>query len=1050
MTSSNKLAYNLTPNQTIAHTNIGVRKHPMTLRRRAPKTIAIDKDKLDLSKKPNNSFHLLRDCKVVLEDICFKNFNFVNSSTKSSKMNALVDRFNCKVLLTDIKDHVISQNTSQINELKYLQQTCGNGQSVRFTRCNSRKCKFQFKFFPADYVVSSVTLRKYACVRPCSNEYVNCHSSNVVYLITCLKCALQYVGETSQKLNERFAFHLTCLLHPEKYAFCKILNKHFNEGHCKGADYTVTILEKLPGNGRNERGKMDFVMKKERKAREKHWIMKMRTAFPFGLNDRIDDEYKKYEHKQCVHKAFPPLDRKFARVSRGINRSGVSILSPSDFKTQLDTCLTENISCAMNFVRVSLSSMSTQNLKSTHPIFVDACSSVPNQFKQWYQAGLDIIESKTVPDKPHKPKKARPKNICSIFFDNKAVEMINFSKIVKDVSLVACLPSIPTKFESPMITYKLRGPISSKIFNYNKFVKSIDVDQALADDSRFPCSCHDSEFKDNFHDHIITGDLGIVQNAKLRNLLSKGPKYREPIPINFPDAKDAIITGMKECVSKWCDKHALDNIIMAPYMDAINSLLDSRIELLEQQEHPTIYNIFDDFQVRNNLKRLQDKFVIVPIDKASGNVAFICKRFYARVIFEELGLNQVDGSETYTAVDEDCDSITSRHKSFLRDKFGQSSLDASDKLPSIYWLPKLHKSPVKFRFIIAAPECSIKPLARSITSIFKLFQQQIRKYNEISSFYSGIKTFWVIQDNKPVLDTMKHVNRYRKARTIETFDFSTLYTKIPHDKLTDVLCKLVDFCFEGGPHEFISTNDWGARWVSDPSSYDFVYDKVKIKLAIRYLMSNCYFTFGNRIFRQVIGIPMGSDPAPFFANLFLYFYESKWIRNLQRHDLHRARKFSLIFRFIDDLLTINDDGEFARSFREIYPPELQLNKENEGTDKASFLDLDNKLEDQKFVTSLYDKRNAFPFSIVRMPFLSSNIPSNMFYFSFGAEILRIARVSSSRDKFVRTAITLVHRIIAQGGKPNRMKRVLGKIFASHSDSFTHLFNEATMLFTILN
>jgi len=693
--------------------------------------------------------------------------------------------------------------------------------------------------------------------------------------------------------------------------------------------------------------------------------------------------------------------------------------------------------------------MSISNLKATHALLVDTCSSGPNQFNQWYQAGLDIIESKTVREKPPKPKKERPKNICSIFFDNKAVEMINFSRIVKDVSLKECLPSLPTKFESPMITYKLRSPISSIIFNYNKFVKSIDVNNALANDSCFPCSCHNSEFKNNFHGHIITGDLRIVQNDKLRNLLSKGPKYRQPMPINFPDAKEAIITGMKECVSKWCAKHALHHSIMVPYMDAINSLLDTRIAQLEQQVHPIHVNIFDDFHVRSHLKQLQDKFVIVPIDKASGNIAFICKRFYAKVILEELGLNHIGGSDTYSAVDEDCRSITDRHKHFLRDKFGLSSLSASDKLPSIYWLPKLHKSPVKFRFIIAAPDCSIKPLARSITSIFKLFQKQICKYNEISSFYSGIKTFWVIHDNRPVLDTIKHFNRNRKARSMETFDFSTLYTKIPHDKLTDVLCKLVDFCFDGGTHEFIFCNDWGARWVSDPSSYDFVYDKAKMKLAIRYLMSNCYFTFGNRTFRQVIGIPMGSDPAPFFANLFLYYYESKWIRNLQRNDLSRARKFSSIFRFIDDLLTMNDDGEFARSFREIYPPELQLNKENERNDRATFLDLENVIVDRNIMSSLYDKRNAFPFPIVRMPFLSSNIPSNMFYFSFGAEILRIARVSTSRDKFLPTAKTLVGRIKAQGGKLNRMKRVLGKIYTSHVDSFAHLFSEANILFTIL-
>ena len=46
-----------------------------------------------------------------------------------------------------------------------------------------------------------------------------------------------------------------------------------------------------------------------------------------------------------------------------------------------------------------------------------------------------------------------------------------------------------------------------------------------------------------------------------------------------------------------------------------------------------------------------------------------------------------------------------------------------------------------------------------------------------------------------------------------------------------------------------------------------------MKDAVSYLLFNCDFTVGPNIFSQIIGIPMGSDPAPFYANLFLYFYK---------------------------------------------------------------------------------------------------------------------------------------------------------------------------------
>ena len=143
------------------------------------------------------------------------------------------------------------------------------------------------------------------------------------------------------------------------------------------------------------------------------------------------------------------------------------------------------------------------------------------------------------------------------------------------------------------------------------------------------------------------------------------------------------------------------------------------------------------------------------------------------------------------------------------------------------------------------------------------------------------------------------------------FHFSTFYTKIPHDKLATVLCKLVDFCFKGGAHQYLSVNKWIAKWAADPDSYSVVYDKTKIKLDIRYLMGNCYFVFG-RVFKQDIGIPMGSDPASFFANLFLFYFEDKW--------------------------------------EEIYPPERELNKGNERTSNAAFLDLNIETHGVKFAT----------------------------------------------------------------------------------------------------
>ena len=89
---------------------------------------------------------------------------------------------------------------------------------------------------------------------------------------------------------------------------------------------------------------------------------------------------------------------------------------------------------------------------------------------------------------------------------------------------------------------------------------------------------------------------------------------------------------------------------------------------------------------------------------------------------------------------------------------------------------------------------------------------------------------------------------------------------------------------------------------------------------------NCYLTVGPKIFCQIIVIFMGSDPALFFANFFLYFYKSRWMNKLKKNDLIKARKVCNIFRFIDDLNSISDRGEFKSNYSNIYHEELQIDK----------------------------------------------------------------------------------------------------------------------------
>ena len=159
---------------------------------------------------------------------------------------------------------------------------------------------------------------------------------------------------------------------------------------------------------------------------------------------------------------------------------------------------------------------------------------------------------------------------------------------------------------------------------------------------------------------------------------------------------------------------------------------------------------------------------------------------------------------------------------------------------------------------------------------------------------------------------------------------------------------------------------------------------------------------------------MGGDHAPFWANLFLFYFENKWLKGMKKNNNILARKFSHTFRYIDDLLAVNDGGMFEKYYKDIYPIELVLKKESNNDKTCSFLDMKIEILNKSFFTSLYDKRDDYQFGIVRLPYVSTNIPKKMFISSIVAEILRIVRVTSTFQSFLKSVQTLLRRMKTQG------------------------------------
>ena len=188
------------------------------------------------------------------------------------------------------------------------------------------------------------------------------------------------------------------------------------------------------------------------------------------------------------------------------------------------------------------------------------------------------------------------------------------------------------------------------------------------------------------------------------------------------------------------------------------------------------------------------------------------------------------------------------------------------------------------------------------------------------------------------------------------------------------------------------------------------------------------------MFQQTVGIPMGTNCAPLLADLFLYSYEADFIQGLlKNNEKSLARSFNFTFRYIDDVLSLNN-SKFGEYVDRIYPSELEIKDTTETIRSASYLDLHLEIDNNgRLRTKLYDKRDDFNFPIVNFPFLCSNIPAAPAYGVYMSQLIRYSRACISYQDFLDRGLLLTRKLLNQGFLMIRLKSSLRKFYGRHHE-----------------
>ena len=188
--------------------------------------------------------------------------------------------------------------------------------------------------------------------------------------------------------------------------------------------------------------------------------------------------------------------------------------------------------------------------------------------------------------------------------------------------------------------------------------------------------------------------------------------------------------------------------------------------------------------------------------------------------------------------------------------------------------------------------------------------------------------------------------------------------------------------------------------------------------ALHYLLDNIFKRFGSKVYRQIAGIPMGTNGDPLVANLFLFCYETDFMLSLSDNDqTDIIEAFDSTSRNLDDLLTI-DNPYFEHMVGQIYPTEIQFSKVNSSDTEASFLDLNFSITNGVVSSKIYDKIDE----IVNFPFLDGDFPRSPSYCVNVSQLIRFARVCSNVDDFNNIDLFLTAKLLKQGYRYHKIRK----------------------------
>jgi len=243
---------------------------------------------------------------------------------------------------------------------------------------------------------------------------------------------------------------------------------------------------------------------------------------------------------------------------------------------------------------------------------------------------------------------------------------------------------------------------------------------------------------------------------------------------------------------------------------------------------------------------------------------------------------------------------------------------------------KFLKDPFNFRYMVASSDIYLTPLSKLCALVWGAIRlEAIDMWNDLFPNFPC----WLILSADKIRKKVEALNLVSNQSTVlQCYDVKQYYTNVPLQDLERRLTEVATKIYRRHTNKLTG----GRTWVNnDHQTYLQVHEKntgkkysfvrltpqaaaqsknsnrntksISLEQAVKLastIIFNTFFWLGNAILLQTIGIPMGANPSPAFADIYLFYYEFEFVRHMWADEADREilhRWFSVIARFQDDI-----------------------------------------------------------------------------------------------------------------------------------------------------